>query len=86
MDAGWSPLKDPFLFSCLHAIRAYHLMNLQKKTRVVVKDGAVLMGGLDETGIVPEGCIFLQVRPDGNTSEHIPGHKPTPFQVISGES
>ena len=63
MQCGFSPLYDPFLFSCLYSIRNHHLMQLRKKTRIRVKDGAVLMGGLDETGLLPEGCIFVQLRP-----------------------
>jgi RNA-dependent RNA polymerase len=62
ISAGLSPDKEPFLFSALHAIRAHHLTNLRKKSRIFVKDGAVLIGGLDETGLVPEGCVFVQVR------------------------
>lgn len=62
VSAGLSPEKEPFLFSVLHAIRTHHLTNLRKKSRIFVKDGAVLIGGLDETGLVPEGCIFVQVR------------------------
>ena len=62
---GLSPRDEPFLFACLHAIRAHHLMNLRKKSRVFVEKGAVLIGGLDETGLVPEGCVFVQIRPEG---------------------
>lgn len=61
LQSGLSPSSEPFLFSCLHAIRSHHLFSLRKKARILVKDGAVLMGGLDETGLVPEGCVFLQV-------------------------
>jgi RNA-dependent RNA polymerase len=62
LSAGISPDKDPFLFSCLHATRSHHLMNLRKKARIHVEQGAVLIGGIDETGLVPEGCVFVQVR------------------------
>ena len=59
---------DPFLYSTFHAIHSHHLMNLRKKARVYVKDGVVLIGGLDETGLVPENCVFLQVEMAGGTS------------------
>lgn len=68
LKCGFSPLDDPFIFSCLHAIRSHQLMQLRKKTRIHVRDGAVLMGGIDETGKLPEGCIFIQVRPNGKKS------------------
>lgn len=62
MVSGISPAEDPFLYSCLHAIRSHHIYGLRKKARIFVQDGAVLMGGIDETGLVPEGCVFVQVR------------------------
>mmetsp|Transcript_24703 Transcript_24703/g.51684 ORF Transcript_24703/g.51684 Transcript_24703/m.51684 type:complete len:1337 (+) Transcript_24703:117-4127(+) len=60
--ANLKPDIDPFLYSCLHATRAHHLMNLRKKSRIYVEDGAVLIGGIDELGLIPEGCVFLQVQ------------------------
>jgi len=77
LSCGLSPCNDPFLFSCLHAIRAHHLMNLRKKSRVFVEKGAVLIGGLDETGLVPEGCVFVQIRPEGGSS----GSR---FEILNG--
>eukprot|EP00804_Cyclotella_cryptica_P019582 CCRYP_014311-RA/>CCRYP_014311-RA protein AED:0.47 eAED:0.47 QI:0/0/0/1/0/0/4/0/282 len=48
--ANIQPQLDPFLYSCLHCIRSHHLMNLHKKSRIHVADGAVLMGGINELG------------------------------------
>ena len=62
LNSGLAPSTDPFLYSCLHCIRSHHLMNLRKKARVHVEDGAVLIGGIDELRLIPENCIFLQVR------------------------
>jgi hypothetical protein len=61
LHSGLDPRFDPFLLSCLHAIRSHHLMNLRKKTRIFVKKGAVLLGGIDETGNLPEDCVFVQI-------------------------
>lgn len=63
---------DPFLFSCCLAIRAHQLLGLRKKARVMVRKGAVVMGGLDVLKVLPEYCVFLQVRklvPDGVASD-----------------
>lgn len=46
-------------------------MNLKKKSRIYVEKGAVLIGGLDESGEVPEGCIFVQLK-DDQTNTYIP--------------
>jgi RNA-dependent RNA polymerase len=55
------PSKEPFLISCLNAIRLHQLHWLSKKSRIFVELGGVYMGGLDETGLLPNGCIFFQV-------------------------
>ena len=62
LHSGLSPTTDPFLFSCCVAIRSHHLYGLRKKTRIFVERGAVLIGGVDETRLLPEYCVFLRVR------------------------
>ncbi|KAG7371402.1 RNA-dependent RNA polymerase [Nitzschia inconspicua] len=60
LNGGLSPATEPFLFSALHAIRQHHLFTLRKKARIFVEKGAVLMGGLDESGQLKEGEVFVQ--------------------------
>lgn len=55
------PSQDPFLYGCLQAMRSHHLFTLRKKARVFVDKGAALVGGLDETGSLQEGCVFVSV-------------------------
>ena len=61
LSSGFSPTKEPFLFDCLNSIRSHHLFGLRKKARIFVERGAVLVGGLDETGLLPEGTVFFEV-------------------------
>ena len=84
LSCGLSPSDEPFLFSCLHAIRAHHLMTLRKKSRVFVEKGVVLLGGLDETGLVPEGCVFFQIRPEGVAPDRNATFDNTGFEVLTG--
>lgn len=81
---GLTPTNEPFLFSCLHAIRAHHLMNLRKKSRVFVDKGAVLTGGLDETGLVPEGCVFVQINKGGGSPGRDATRNKSLFEVLDG--
>ena len=37
-------------------------MNLRQKARIYVPFGTVLIGGIDELGVLREGQVFLQVR------------------------
>ena len=58
--ANLKPDMDPFLFSCLQCTRSHHLMNLRKKARIHVNDGAVLIGGIDdESGLLPDKALSL---------------------------
>ena len=38
----------------------HHLMEMRRKARVLVPEGCVLMGTMDETAQLAEGCVFLQ--------------------------
>lgn len=78
LASGLKPSRDPFLYSCLHATRSHHLMGLRKKARIHVKDGAVLMGGIDETGLLEENQIFIQV------SKHTKENNKPAYEVITG--
>lgn len=46
-------------------------------TAVDSQKGAVLIGGLDETGLVPEGCVFVQIKPQRNNAK-------SAFEVLNG--
>ena len=61
LSAGLTPSTEPFLYDCLSAMRNHQLFALRKKSRILVEKGAVLVGGLDETGEVPEGFVFFQI-------------------------
>jgi RNA dependent RNA polymerase len=75
--SGMSPDRDPFILSCMQAFRVHHFNSLRKKARIFVEKGAVLIGGIDETALLPEGCVFLQVRKDRSDED-------SPCSVIVG--
>jgi RNA-dependent RNA polymerase len=68
LHCGLSPKTDPFLFSCCLALRSHHLYTLRKKARIFIENGVVLMGGIDETKLLPEFCVFLQIRKTARSS------------------
>jgi RNA-dependent RNA polymerase len=69
LRSGVSPSKDPFIYSCLNSIRTHHIYGLLKKARIFVQKGAVLLGGLDEVGCLPEGCVFFQISNSENDDD-----------------
>ncbi|KDO16519.1 hypothetical protein SPRG_17963, partial [Saprolegnia parasitica CBS 223.65] len=59
LEAGIS-IHDQLVADWLHLLRRHLLYSVQFKARIRVPDGVVLMGVLDETGRLPEGCVFFQ--------------------------
>jgi hypothetical protein len=58
-----SPQDDPFLSSCLRAVRRHSLMMLRQKARILVppSHAATLVGSPDDSGLLGEDEVFLQV-------------------------
>jgi hypothetical protein len=84
LKCGLEVGKDPFLFACSLAIRSHQLLGLRKKARIFVNEGAVLMGGLDVTKLLPEGCIFVQVRKSRRDSLNPDSTASDQFEPIVG--
>ena len=83
--AGLKPDIDPFLFGCLHCTRSHHLMNLRKKARIHVEDGVVLIGGIDELGLLAEGQVFLQVQRPDHIRHAVDGQEHDEYMVVVGQ-
>ena len=85
LSSGLSPGDEPFLFSCIQVIMGHHRTALRKRSRVFVEKGAVLLGGIDETGLLPEGCVYLQIRPSGLRPDRSGGNvDDSEYRVIEG--
>ncbi|KDO19525.1 hypothetical protein SPRG_15273 [Saprolegnia parasitica CBS 223.65] len=59
LEVGVS-VQDPFVADWLHMLRRHVYNNVKFRSRIRVFDGVVLMGVLDETNTLPEGCVFFQ--------------------------
>ncbi|KAG0251066.1 hypothetical protein BG011_007879 [Mortierella polycephala] len=59
--AGFMQREDPFLKNLLTLFKLQMLEQLSKKARIFVPKGAYLLGVCDETGVLAEGEIFVQV-------------------------
>ncbi|KAE8710484.1 RNA-dependent RNA polymerase 6 [Hibiscus syriacus] len=65
LSAGFKPQSEPHLRGILTCVRASQLCGLREKTRIFVPLGRLLMGVLDELGVLEQGQCFIQVS---NTS------------------
>ena len=53
--------KEPIFDAILLNMVLGNSVNLKKKARIKVKDSCVLMGVIDERGILEEGEIFVRI-------------------------
>eukprot|EP00268_Persea_americana_P039530 TRINITY_DN3910_c0_g1_i9.p1 TRINITY_DN3910_c0_g1~~TRINITY_DN3910_c0_g1_i9.p1 ORF type:complete len:976 (+),score=148.08 TRINITY_DN3910_c0_g1_i9:410-3337(+) len=58
---GYEPNEEPYLSMMLKAHREYQLSEIRSKCRVFVPKGRVLMGCLDEKGILDYGQVCVHV-------------------------
>ncbi|KDO34636.1 hypothetical protein SPRG_00698 [Saprolegnia parasitica CBS 223.65] len=71
--AAGATLEDRHLFEWVDAIRRRLLLDVQRKARIYVECGTMLMGVLDESGTLPPDCVFFQTR----------GKRPPPNAIIA---
>ncbi|KAK9817915.1 hypothetical protein WJX72_004281 [[Myrmecia] bisecta] len=62
ITAGCDMQREPHLEGLLAAVRAQLLQELKHKTRIFVPQAAILMGVMDEHGVLQYGEVFLQVQ------------------------
>ncbi|GAN07814.1 RNA-dependent RNA polymerase 1 [Mucor ambiguus] len=58
--AGFLERGDPYIKNLLNLFRVNILKDLKKKAKIVVPQGAYLLGVMDETGTLEEGEVFVQ--------------------------
>ncbi|XP_019456854.1 PREDICTED: RNA-dependent RNA polymerase 2 isoform X2 [Lupinus angustifolius] len=61
LRAYYEPNSEPYLSMMLMAQYAYQLSDLKSKCRIVVPKGRILVGCLDETGILNYGQVFVRI-------------------------
>ncbi|KAK3827568.1 MAG: RNA dependent RNA polymerase-domain-containing protein [Benniella sp.] len=72
INAGFLQNQDPFIKNLLALFKHQQHEELAKKARILVPDGAYLLGVCDETGDLKEGEIFVQVSgSEGSSNRRI---------------
>ncbi|CAL0306822.1 unnamed protein product [Lupinus luteus] len=61
LHAYYKPNSEPYLSMMLMAHYAYQLSDLKSKCRILVPKGRILVGCLDETGILNYGQVFVRI-------------------------
>ena len=55
--------KEPIFDSILRNMVLGHAVNLKKKARIKIKDGCVLIGVIDEKGLLNPGEVLIRIQP-----------------------
>ncbi|KAI9322600.1 RNA dependent RNA polymerase-domain-containing protein [Dichotomocladium elegans] len=77
IQAGFLEKRDPYILNLLNMFRSSMLKDLKKKAKILVPEGAFLLGVMDETKTLGEGQVFCQISmADGKGSS---------TKVIEGE-
>lgn len=77
IQAGFMERKDPYITNLLNLFRISILKDLKKKAKIIVPNGAYLLGVMDETNTLEEGEVFIQIYDNNGTNIH--------KEVITGE-
>ncbi|KAK4747307.1 hypothetical protein SAY87_026344 [Trapa incisa] len=71
--AGYQPSTEPYLTMMLKAHHAMQLADLRSRCRIHVPGGRVLIGCLDETGLLEYGQVYVRItltKEEQNSGEH----------------
>ncbi|GAA5813501.1 hypothetical protein MFLAVUS_006979 [Mucor flavus] len=77
IQAGFMERKDPYITNLLSLFRINVLKDLKKKAKIIVPNGAYLLGVMDETDTLEEGEVFVQIYNNTNNNAH--------KEIITGE-
>jgi hypothetical protein len=69
LSAGFLDRKDPYILNLLNLFRMSQLKDLKKKAKIIVPDGAYLLGVMDETNSLKENEVFVQISPGTSDSQ-----------------
>ena len=80
---GFQERDEPFIKSLLHLWRAWSIKLLKEKARITISKGALLLGCLDETGILRGHFDSIQTMPKGTSAIDRAQHVPQIFVQLS---
>lgn len=59
---GYELQKDPILSSLLYTTQLTQTLSMKKKARILVEDSCVLIGVVDDQGILAPNEVYVQLR------------------------
>ena len=71
MLTGYEIPKDPIMSSILYTMQLSQTLAIKKRARISLEDSCVLIGVVDDQGILGPNEIFCQIRQEKNTAKAI---------------
>ncbi|KAF2741259.1 RdRP-domain-containing protein [Polyplosphaeria fusca] len=68
---GFMKTREPFMMSLLHLWRAFHIKALKEKARIIIEQGAFVLGCVDETATLQGHYDEPQSRPNATREEKL---------------
>lgn len=70
INRGINIMNDPMLGQILFALQLQNYVAIKKKARIHEPQSCTLIGVVDETGLLAENEIFVQIRRDSFSIKH----------------
>lgn len=67
--------SEPLLHSVMYSRQLSILLKLKQKAKILVAESAVLIGVVDEEGVLEEDEVFVQLKRDNFRSEEVADNK-----------
>ena len=65
---GYELNKDPLFSSILYTMQLSQTLSLKKKARIHLPDSCVLLGVVDDQGILAHNEVYVQIRKDNGAA------------------
>ena len=86
INRGINVMNDPMLGQIVHALQLASYMAIKKKARILEPQSCTLIGIVDETGLLEENEVFVQIRRDSfSTKGRKYNHQTDDNRVVGSE-
>ncbi len=59
---GYEVQKDPIFSSIMYTMQLSQTLSIKKKARIILEDSCVLIGVVDDRGILGPNEVYIQIR------------------------
>ena len=64
INKGINIMDDPMLSNMVYALQLSNFLSIKKKARIFMPKSTTLIGVVDESGVLEENEVFVQIKTD----------------------